>query len=88
MRYLVVGGEWGVSRGYGLAGGSYRVWGERCGRPIWGAHTQGDWPVVPTGGKGNVEGMDSSSKARMLRLWRTGFPREGWGNGGMGMGKG
>ena len=79
---------WGVSRGYGLAGGSFRGWGEGCGRPIWSVHTQGDRPVDPTGGKGNVEGMDSGSKARMIRLWRTGSPMEGRGMAEGGRGKG
>ena len=33
------------------------VGGEGCGRPTRGAHTLGDWPVVPTGeGEGTPRG--------------------------------
>ena len=78
-----MGGEQGVwaSRRFLLCMGR-EVWA-----PIWGAHTQGDWLVVPTGGKGRGEGMDSGSKSRMIRLWRTGSPRERDGNGGRGWGQ-
>ena len=43
--------------GCGLVDGSFLGSGEGCGRPIWGAYTLGDWPVVPSwevdkGGRG------------------------------------
>ena len=36
--------------------------GEGCGRPNRGAHTLGDWPVVPSGEVGKGEGGDGRSR--------------------------
>ena len=56
-----------ASSGHGRPprGGYIQVygWGKGCGRPTRGAHTLGDWPVVPTGevDKGEGEGGDGRS---------------------------